>query len=117
MNPKDFRIGNLVDYEGKVYEIESISEEYLFLNTDEFGIGVVEWNDINEIWITEDWLIKLGFKKNVLYWYTYDKKIVYNFKDKLLSICDYGNFSREFVHEIQNLIYELTDIELKPIEL
>ena len=61
IQPNEVRIGNLVEYQGRVFEIATISEEFPTLNTDEFGIGVVDWNNINPVEITEELLINFGF--------------------------------------------------------
>lgn len=58
LNYKDFRSGNLVKYDGRIFEIDTIAKEFPTLNTDEFGIGVVDWNNIEPIPLSEDVLIK-----------------------------------------------------------
>lgn len=61
MEAKNLRIGNLVKYENRAFKIHSLSEELVLLDTDEFGIGVVDWNNLKPIELTEEWLKKLGF--------------------------------------------------------
>ena len=61
-NYKDFRCGNLVEFEGEVYEIHDISSEFPILNTIKFGVGVVTWDNIKPIELTRDVLLNmLGF--------------------------------------------------------
>ena len=60
---KDLRIGNWVMYDNKIFEVDTISMEFPTLNTIEFGIGVVKWDKLNPIPLTEELLIKCGFKK------------------------------------------------------
>lgn len=59
LNHKEFRVGNLVEYDGRVFEIDSVSEVLPTLNTIEFGIGVVDWNNLKPIPLNEDWLVRL----------------------------------------------------------
>jgi hypothetical protein len=117
MKVNEFRLWNLVKYEGKVYEIDSISKEFPTLNTIEFGIGVVDWDNIEPIPLTEEWLVKFGFKKmNNIDW-----------QSKVGGINFYCRFNKEwyssiggiylsdriqYVHTLQNLIFALTNQEL-----
>jgi len=59
MEVRELRIGNLVSYDNRVFEIDTIAKEFPTLNTIDFGIGVVDWNNIKPIPITEEWLLKL----------------------------------------------------------
>lgn len=47
IKPNELRIGNLVQYEGRIFQIATIAPEFPTLNTDEFGIGVVSWEEID----------------------------------------------------------------------
>lgn len=114
LNHKEFRIGNLVEYDGRVFEIDSVSEVLPTLNTIEFGIGVVDWNNLKPIPLTEDWLVRFGFEV-----YEFDhKENQYRFKERLIVIrdgcfIDYGSsVSIKYVHTLQNLIFALTGTEL-----
>lgn len=62
MKPNDLRYKNLVEYDGRIFEIESIAEEFPTLNTIEFGIGVVDWNNIKPVKITGELLLIFGFE-------------------------------------------------------
>ena len=59
----ELRIGNWVMYDNRLFQIEAISRSLPCLNTDEFGIGVVDWNNINPIPLTPEILEKCGFVK------------------------------------------------------
>jgi len=61
INYKEARAGNLVMYDNRLFQIESISRSLPCLNTDEFGIGVVDWNNIQPISLTPEILEKCGF--------------------------------------------------------
>lgn len=120
LQANEFRIGNLVKYEGNVYAIDSISKEFPTLNTMEFGIGVVDWNNIEPVPLAEELLVKVGFEKQKNNW-------------KKLTICnDWTNIFWEslagieisvnkhsimlphinYVHQLQNLYFTLTNEEL-----
>lgn len=59
----DITLNNWVEYNGKYYKISALSEEYPFLNTDAFGVGVVTYKNIKGIPLTEDILLKAGAKR------------------------------------------------------
>ena len=124
LNHKEFRIGNLVEYDGRVFEIDSVSEVLPTLNTIEFGIGVVDWNNLKPIPLNEDWLVKFGFEnvddeidysEFVLNYVTIegngsDKQEPFHF----VRGVDYRERKTEikYVHQLQNLYFALTGIEL-----
>jgi len=61
--------------------IHSLSEELPTLDTSEFGIGVVDWNNLKPIELTEEWLINLGFEQDTAElslkqngWVSYEQK-------------------------------------------
>lgn len=115
MNAKDFRIGNLVEYDNRIFEIDTIAEEFPTLNTDEFGIGVVSWANIKPIPLTEDWLLKFGFKKiNHIYGYYFWSlsKGKIDIYEKKTTFRGYSVLHIEHVHQLQNLYYALTGEEL-----
>lgn len=127
-NYKDFRIGNLVKFEGRIFEIDSISKEFPTLNTDEFGIGVVDWKNIEAVPLSEDVLVKLGFKKdelnNCIYISIPDLKTEIHFEifaAGLVCVIYSSTGSVvpndiEYAHQIQNLFHSLTGEELKYTE-
>lgn len=126
MKAQELRIGNLVKYDNRIFEIDSIAKVFPTLNTDEFGIGVVDYNNIEPILLTEEWLFRFGFDKTyelrkniyclkeykaIIYFYKnsrIDLKIGgYEFKDK-----DRKQKRYEYVHQLQNLYFALTGEEL-----
>jgi hypothetical protein len=118
-NYKDFRCGNFVEYDGFVFQIDTISASYPTLNTIKYGIGVVDWSNIKSIPITEEWLLKMGFVKDIQLGYRFDKihndfiVITYDLDDNCIRISDTWEFGKRiYVHEIQNLFYALTKEEI-----
>ena len=57
------RINNWISHNDKYYQIGTIAKEFPTLNTDAFGIGVVDWNNIEPIPLTDKILLKCGFEK------------------------------------------------------
>lgn len=112
MKSTEFRRENLVEYNGRYFRIDTIAEEFPTLDTAEFGIGVVGWNSIKPIQLTEKILLKCGF--------VYDG--MYRIKGMSIWMCNdmflcYKNgVIIQHLHQLQNLYFALTGEELK-IEL
>ena len=117
MEAKNFRIGNLVKYEDRIFRIHSLAEELPTLDTTEFGIGVVDWNNLKSIELTEEWLINLGFEQDTdirCRWYHINGSLAYDLDDNCIRIDDTWEFGkRQYVHELQNLFFALTCTELE----
>jgi hypothetical protein len=126
MNVQELRIGNLIHYSGS-YLTEDNNEfneslaAYLLLVRD-------EWDFVKPIPLTEEWLLKFGFKKP-LDWHCF--KLTLNnsdderFKSSLqvgFAGCGYVQVCRsginayavkcKYVHQLQNLYFALTGEEL-----
>ena len=141
LNHLNTMCGNWVTYEGKPYQICSIQEIFPILDTTEFGIGVIDWNNISPIPLSELWLLRcdkytkwpyfgnehyggyfsfgMGKKLMVRKWdsgfhlqiVTVDKKK--NIYRKVLEL----NIKIETVSELQNLMHALKQpITFKPTE-
>lgn len=131
MKAKNYRIGNLVKYEDRVFRIHSLAEELPTLDTPEFGIGVVDWNSLKPSELTEEWLYKFGFTRNGmecniplplgtgLYLSIEDDGetciVRRHFCDGVLtSDFDHAYVKHcKYVHELQNLFFALTGTELE----
>ena len=105
---KDLRIGNHVMYENNVYKLSAANILDLTRN---------EGKEFEGIPITKDWLIKLGFIKDVdtsFRWFLLDELIAYDLDDHAVRILGGWEFGkRKYVHELQNLIYVLTMSDAK----
>jgi hypothetical protein len=135
MEPSELRIGNLVEYNGEVFKIYGLSHEKPFLDTIEFGDGVVEWDDLKPIPLTEKWLMRFGFNKDNKNPGWYDLRYLTNEHDDLvtswvsISVNTYSfscvirdEYPDEMgantkclirlVHQLQNLYFALTGEEL-----
>lgn len=81
----DIMLNNWVEYDGKYYQISALSEEYPFLNTDAFGVGVVTYRNIKGIPLTEDILVNAGFEE------LYKSKYIRKFKSVyIITIIHFG---------------------------
>jgi hypothetical protein len=114
----ELRIGNLVSYDGRVFEIDSIAKEFPTLNTIEFGIGVVDWENIEPIPLTDEWLLKMGGNKvNNLDWCIMFGGIEFYCRYNKFWYSSIGSVylsdKIQFVHQVQNLFVALTNQELE----
>lgn len=122
IEPKDIRIGNLVDLYGHPLKVSTFSPDYC--NFEKFS-GTADFEDIKPIPLTEEWLIKFGFEKGKYHTY----KLYYGGGTKengkhLTYVCESGNIELcrghlttadaavHFVHQLQNLYFSLTGKEL-----
>ena len=66
MKPQELRIGNLVYYTGKVVRVEQITKHKIGYHTkpNETRMNYARLCDIKPIPITEELLLKIGFKKD-----------------------------------------------------
>jgi len=120
MKATELRIGNLLNYqtaEGDILTATIDWQDLKWLSEDEKGFNLVH----NPILLTEDWLLKFGFKYSL----TLDD---FMFKDKndifemqpykkgfLNSVlwCDNEILQElKYVHQLQNLYFSLTGEEL-----
>lgn len=118
----DLRIGNWVMYDNRYFQIDSIATVFPTLNTTEFGIGVVDWNNISGIPLTEKILLDCGFDTNGIH-------IFKEFNPRMVLYFNNGNHAEmdliqdgksisfkyshiKYLHELQNLFYSLTKTEL-----
>jgi hypothetical protein len=119
MKANEFRIDNLVDYkygEELFYKIASIDEETVSLK-DNISFDYIGYDEIEGIPLTEDWLIKFGFKKNETFCFINIESGI-----ELMNIANKyfrGRYKGalitkdiEYVHQLQNLYFALTNKEL-----
>ena len=134
MEPQELRIGNYIYYEHTTHIVSGVHGNRVYSWWVKDGEPVIEYEakDISgtqveapymdvisqyePIPLTEEWLLKLGFKKNIttdLYpTFSYD---ILNVNDDIVYVLNYGFVNRRFkyVHQLQNLYYTLSGKELK----
>jgi hypothetical protein len=111
MNANELRIGNLIQ-QG---EIKNFWEKGVHV-----GFGkCYGFNELNPIPLTEEWLLKFGFKHIKDNWYNIFSNEntfnVYLFTDKRfrIEIVNQSICVLNHVHQLQNLYFALTNKELK----
>lgn len=122
MKANEFRIGNYVSFEDRIFKIDSIANVFPTLDTAEFGIGVVDWNNIKPVPLTEEWLLNFGFNKKVDEYVFQDYAIedIHNGVTWILKEFDYDSVcfvaigkGINYVHQLQNLYFALVGEELE----
>jgi hypothetical protein len=83
----------------------------------ERGITIMEMREKDKYFeITEQWLEKIGFIRDddtSYRWFILDRSVAYDLDDNCIRISDSWEFGkRKYVHELQNLIFFLSGIEL-----
>jgi hypothetical protein len=121
MKASDFRIGNLINYK-IVDNLDSRKEwfEVSEIDHDDLRVLVIKHKmnqDYQSIILTEEWLLKFGFKET-----KEDKKIKWFVKNRLEIVIGEVNFivydhlvlkHIKYIHQLQNLHFALTGKELK----
>ena len=123
MKIQEFRIGNYVTLKGYAYdeidthnEITGITDEHPFVDTIVFDY--LDYDEIEPIPLTEEWLLKFGFEFNVLTnryelddW-RFDITKPANYDGLLLCEGSTAITDRiKYVHQLQNLYFALTGEE------
>jgi len=118
MKLNELRVGNLINYDERYCTVEIINrelEEVYILGGDFYYSTSIK--NIDGIPLTEDWLLKLGLKKNE----GWDNMVYFNKNDIHIYKCN--NSDKEWfeyecellissVHQLQNLYFALTNEEL-----
>ena len=120
MDARELRIGNYIQYFGNVAQVEGIVNESngfgLQLNGGDFAS--INSQSLEPIPLTEEWLVKFGFKYKGNGLYTYGFKNMFKVNCHEFGIdFYYGNtypyyVKPNFVHGLQNLYFALTREEL-----
>jgi hypothetical protein len=106
------RIGNYIDYTTE-REIVTMQTTYEYIRLIHNGN-----KNFKPIPLTEEWFVKFGFNKNITsdIYPTFSKQMV-NWNDGILYIIGYGFMNHiQYVHQLQNLYFALTNEELTLIK-
>jgi hypothetical protein len=139
MKAKELRLGNYVSVISDVLDpflndhgLEGIDNAFKVVGIDSFHINVsidgleceVYLYEYKPILLTEEWLIKFGFEKDVLELFNLEilkdieptSEIIIDLKDFQCEISRNKRFGitlkMQYVHQLQNLYFDLTDEEL-----
>jgi hypothetical protein len=115
ISANELRIGNIVSHHGFIRKIEAIHPKNKLTDKHrriEFENGVNDFlMNLISVELTEEWLINFGFKNNKLGFFKV-KKIVDDIGYHIYFIRRYLK-EVQYVHELQNLYFELIREELK----
>jgi hypothetical protein len=115
MNVVELRIGNYIQH----IEDKTMSSIDMFYGSeiyiDEWGCGTTELKECEPIPLTEEWLLKFGFKKYGKTELFKKNSFTLKFWDNKLYWNDYRWSSNELkhVHQLQNLYFAITREELE----
>jgi len=115
----EMRIGNIMlDDEHNIVKIEQINSDRIheFVMVSQNN-GKIYPSNIYKIPITQEWLEKFGFVKDMetdYRWFILDGIIAFDLDDYCVRISDSWEFGkRMYVNDMQNLFFALTGTELK----
>ena len=118
MNVNELRIGNLLDYNGKIVKVNTLAIDFhgnqtILASKENFLWNVSKIDGIKPIPITEECLLKFGFVKGKYGFFEPKKRLLVEdlgnsiiYDNKLL------NTKIKHVHQLQNLYFALTGEEL-----
>lgn len=142
MKATELRIGNFLEIEGEICRVETIEDSGGVVSCEEDSEWI-DWFQFSPIWITEEWLLRLGFKyedgygvqrfytskkfgKNLEYWIEFKFPVKNKFEQILYLHTDIGAKhliipypiykNINYVHELQNVFYWLSKEELSIIK-
>jgi hypothetical protein len=126
MEAKELRIGNIICYKNKATVTLDLSDFNEICQNEEF------LDFISPVALTEDWLLKFGFEKNINkdqidgieMHFQIDDKTYFSSCGKLggglvvLCLCRGNYFANnlEYVHQLQNLCFALSGEELELVK-
>ena len=124
----ELRIGNLVEGLGDTCMVSNIGQDYFYVSSIE-GINYKStWAEIKPIPLTEEWLLRMGFEKKGSEW------ILFPCCEIQIIVFNEGNYNGvmfytrtihtdytpiysanhiNYIHQLQNLYYALTNQELE----
>lgn len=115
---KQLRIGNWVNFDNRNWLINSVTKDFPYLETIEFGFGIVEYRNIEPIPLTPEILEKCGFDPTSKgffkhpNWYNVSLKYIRGTYSLRFNFTDIVATNIDYVHQLQNLYFALTGEEL-----
>ncbi|MCT3817131.1 hypothetical protein HZQ56_14345 [Elizabethkingia anophelis] len=116
MNKQELRIGNYIEYNGKVITVSDIYLSTGIIAKKEYTVNGRLISDVNPLLLSDEYLSKLGFSKNKI-GYTkttsLDRLIAIGFGSDSITINNVRFQNQiKYVHQLQNLYFALTGEEL-----
>jgi len=118
MTASELRIGNLVyNQKTDIAKIRLVDDGLGCVGVQsKNGIFYGKIEEIEPVSLTEEWLLRMGFEKNGLYWFdSQDLLLSYSFTQNTIAIGRMGIYFQnkiQYVHQLQNLYFALTGEEL-----
>ena len=114
----DLRLGNWVMYDNRYFQVSIIAECFPELNTYEFGIGVVDYNNISAIPLSEEVLLKCGATLDGIEYIIKASALPIKIRfHSGIAYCEFGNVYLgdrvKYLHELQNLVFALCGREME----
>ena len=121
MEANELRIGNLLMSNGNVVEVEGIRWDGIGHTINRYGDieAAIPYADLEPIPLTEEWLIKFGFRNGTLKMYSKEvgqwrkRKCCIHWKKGKGFINSGGGVKINHVHQLQNLYFVLNGKELE----
>lgn len=110
----ELRIGNYLIYDKKQVYIAAILKDNSVILYDGFGMEKsTPLETCRYISLTEEWLLKFGFKFNGDSKFWIDKLCLHTKDNELYILYDQGRVFIQYVHQLQNLYFALCGAELE----
>ena len=125
MTANQLRIGNIVNFEQTSHIITEIASNFcrsVWHRKNPGEIYIHGYSEINPIPLTEEWLIKFGFNRHGFHFNLNYFQIIYENGNEFsyeyrFSGIEFNNLyiknSINYVHQLQNLYFDLTGEELE----
>lgn len=119
INRNELRVGNFVNSElhgdYRIIGITNFSDDNaLFWKCLEYYPKACSSNDLNGIELTEEWLVKGGFTKPLINGHTWTNGIlIIIFWNGCIESVGNNKTKIKYIHQLQNLYFELTRKELE----
>jgi hypothetical protein len=122
MIASELRIGNLLDYNGKIVKVNTLAIDFhgnqtMLASKENFLWNVSKIDGIKPIPLTEEWLLKFGFDERLHGWWS--EKIFLRKDENGNLWFDWNGTTQtesieiKYLHELQNLYFALAGNELK----
>lgn len=124
---EELRLNNLVTFEKRIFKIHSLADIFPTLDTIEFGIGIIDYNNIEPISITKE-ILKNNLSFDVTdmgdFWQAQKEDFVivqikFNLGNVqmpwvfMINSSIKGSVKFDHVHHLQNTFFDLKGKELK----